>query len=217
MRRKYYLKNSSYKIYFFIESLTGATYGLFFFPKSETFTYRVGCSLTSCNNNSNSLEVAVKLLYITSSFINLPIVPLPLSMSDIILSTLANVFSKFLMVWPKFADAIESEIFEKLNEDGKTIILYGNSPGEVVTPFMILHQLGVANIKILSSEISYLENNLNSKEVEVETYQNDVTAYIQESIKKAAIVEKPKPVVVKTPKKIIPIKKKKKMPVEGGC
>ena len=82
---------------------------------------------------------------------------------------------------------------------------------------MILHQLGVANIKILSSEISYLENNLNSKEVEVETYQNDVTAYIQESIKKAAIVEKPKPVVVKTPKKIIPIKKKKKMPVEGGC
>jgi len=118
---------------------------------------------------------------------------------------------------PEILSDKNSEIFEKLNEDGKTIILYGNSPGEVVTPFMILHQLGVANIKILSSEISYLENNLNSKEVEVETYQNDVTAYIQESIKKAAIVEKPKPVVVKTPKKIIPIKKKKKMPVEGGC
>jgi rhodanese-related sulfurtransferase len=118
---------------------------------------------------------------------------------------------------PEILSDKNSEIFEKLNEDSKTIILYGNSPGEVVTPFMILHQLGVANIKILSSEISYLENNLNSKEVEVETYQNDVTAYIQESIKKAAIVEKPKPVVVKTPKKIIPIKKKKKMPVEGGC
>jgi len=118
---------------------------------------------------------------------------------------------------PEILSDKNSEIFEKLNEDSKTIILYGNSPGEVVTPFMILHQLGVANIKILSSEISYLENNLNSKEVEVETYQNDVTAYIQESIKKAAIVEKPKPVVVKTPKKIIPIKKKKKIPVEGGC
>ena len=118
---------------------------------------------------------------------------------------------------PEILSEENTEIFEKLKEDSKTIILYGNTPGEVVTPFMILHQLGVANIKILSSEISYLENNLNSKEVEVETYQNDVTAYIQESIKKAAIVEKPKPVVVKTPKKIIPIKKKKKMPVEGGC
>jgi len=108
------------------------------------------------------------------------------------------------------------EVFKKLKNDKKTIILYGNTPSEVVSPYMILYQLGIDNLKILSSEISYSENKLISKNVEIEKYQNDVTAFIQESIKKSAIEVKPKP-IVKIPKKVIPIKKKKKMPVEGGC
>ncbi|REE82178.1 rhodanese-related sulfurtransferase [Lutibacter oceani] len=118
---------------------------------------------------------------------------------------------------PEILTDENSEIFEKLKTDNKTIILYGNTPSDVVSPYMILYQLGIDNIKILSSEITYFENNLISKDVAIEKYQNDVNAFIQESIKKAAIEVKPKPDIVKTPKKIIPIKKKKKMPVEGGC
>ena len=57
---------------------------------------------------------------------------------------------------PEILSDKNSEIFEKLREDSKTIILYGNTPGEVVTPFMILHQLGVANIKILSSFVCFI-------------------------------------------------------------
>ena len=50
---------------------------MFFLPNKDTFTYRVGFNLTSCNRRANSLEVLSKFVYKDSSFIIFPIVPFP--------------------------------------------------------------------------------------------------------------------------------------------
>ena len=82
---------------------------------------------------------------------------------------------------------------------------------------MVLYQLGFKNLKIASIYNSYNQNKLITENIDVEKSVADINAFINESIKKAAIQTKPKPVVKAPPKKVIPIKKKKKMPVEGGC
>ena len=108
-------------------------------------------------------------------------------------------------------------IFNKLKEENKTIVLYSTNPNDVVAPFMVLYQLGFKNLKIASINNSYNQNKLITENIDVEKSVADINAFINESIKKAAIQPKPKPVVKAPPKKVIPIKKKKKMPVEGGC
>lgn len=108
-----------------------------------------------------------------------------------------------------------SKIFTKLKEDNKTAVLYGNNPHEVNAPFLILYQLGFDNIKLLAIENSYLQNKLITKNSEIEKSEADVTAFINESVKKANSV----PIIkaVAPPKKVITIEKKKKAPAEGGC
>lgn len=118
---------------------------------------------------------------------------------------------------PEILNETNSDLFDELKENNTLVILYGNTPNEVIPPYMLLHQLGYTNIKILTAEITYSQNKIISKEVEIEKSKYDINGFIKESIKKAAIEATTKPVVVKTPKKIIPIKKKKKLPVEGGC
>jgi len=122
-----------------------------------------------------------------------------------------------------------SDVLERLKEEGKTTIMYGNNPNEAITPFMVLSQLGYDNVKILTVENSYYQNKLITKNVTIENASADVNGFIQESVKKTAeamkkakVAAKPKYVapkakVVTTPKKVVPKKKKKKMPVEGGC
>lgn len=117
-------------------------------------------------------------------------------------------------------------IFDKLKNENKTVIMYGNNPNEVAGPFMILHQLGYNNIKLLASENTISQNILKVNRVEIENLENDVNAFIAESaIIANDIVEKQmaakrlaaKPKTIK-PKKVIKVKKKKKkMPMEGGC
>ena len=127
---------------------------------------------------------------------------------------------------PEILSDENSELFEKLKEENKTIVMYGNNPDEAITPHMLLSQLGFDNIKILTIENSYDQDKLITKNVMVEGAAPDVNAFIQESIKKTAEVMKKakvkaKPIakakVVAAPKKVVPVKKKKKMPVEGGC
>ncbi|PKP29286.1 MAG: hypothetical protein CVU01_00705 [Bacteroidetes bacterium HGW-Bacteroidetes-18] len=108
------------------------------------------------------------------------------------------------------------KVFDELKESNKTAILYGNNPQEVNAPFLILYQLGYDNIKLLAIENSYLQNKLITKNSEIEKSEADVSAFINESIKKANTVETVK-VVVAPPKKVITIEKKKKAPAEGGC
>ncbi len=117
---------------------------------------------------------------------------------------------------PEILSDENSELFEKLKEENKTIVMYGNNPNEVITPYMLLFQLGFDNIKILSVENSYDQEKLITKNVVVESTAPDVNGFIQESIKKNAEGKQKEKAVV-APKKVVLAKKKKKMAVEGGC
>ena len=116
---------------------------------------------------------------------------------------------------PEILNKQNSEIFDQFKEDNKTVILYGTNPDEVIAPYLLLYQLGNNNIKILTAEISYSQNKLITKNVEIEKSLADVNAFINKSVKKAAV--KPKPKFKPKPKKVIPVKKKKKRAPEGGC
>jgi rhodanese-related sulfurtransferase len=109
------------------------------------------------------------------------------------------------------------KVFDELKESNKTAVLYGNNPQEVNAPFLILYQLGFDKIKLLAIENSYLQNKLISKNTVIEKSEADLTAFINESVKKANTTETVKKVVVAPPKKVITIEKKKKAPAEGGC
>jgi len=145
--------------------------------------------------------------------------------SDVILIDIRNQYefekghlnNALNMYAPEILNEENTGILEELKSTNKTIIMYGNTPEEVVVPFMILHQLGYQNLKIATIKNSYSQNKLITQNIVVEKSEADINAFISESIKKAALQPKPTPKAVKTPKKIIPIKKKKKMPVEGGC
>lgn len=109
-----------------------------------------------------------------------------------------------------------SKVLDELKESKKTAVLYGNNPQEVNAPFLILYQLGYDNIKLLAIENSYLQNKLISKNIIIEKSEADITAFINESVKKANTMETVK-VVVEPPKKVITVQKKKKAAAEGGC
>lgn len=118
-------------------------------------------------------------------------------------------------------DKANIEIFDKLESEHKTAVLYGNTPNEVTGPFMVLYQLGYNNVKILATENTNINNTLFAKRVEIEKAENDVNAFIAASVEIAnksliekVVVKKPAP---PKPKKVVPVKKKKKMPMEGGC
>ncbi len=116
---------------------------------------------------------------------------------------------------PEILNEQNSEIFNELKEDNKTVILYGTTPTDVIAPYMMLYQLGFSNVKILTIENSYSQNKLITKNVEIEKSVTDINAFINESLKNAVV--KPQPIIKTTPKKVIPIKKKKKRAPEGGC
>ena len=119
---------------------------------------------------------------------------------------------------PELLNDENSAIIEQIQKDNKNIILYGKTPDDALSPFMVLQQLGVKNIKMLPIELSYIKTELISKTISLEKSNANISAFIKESVKKAMAKPKPKPVVKKpVPKKVIPKKKKKKMPVEGGC
>jgi rhodanese-related sulfurtransferase len=108
-------------------------------------------------------------------------------------------------------------VFNNLKNENTPVILYGENPDEALQAYMILFQLGYTNLKLLTVEISYAQNKIVMKNLVIEKLENDINAFIQESIVKAQIESKAKLIIQPKPKKIIPIQKKKKMPVEGGC
>lgn len=121
------------------------------------------------------------------------------------------------MYTPEILNQENTEILKSINSENKVIVLYGANPNEALSAYMTLYQLGIENISVLLVENSYNQNKLISKNVIIEKSENDITAFINESVKKAAQKPKPKPVIKKPVKQVIPVKKKKKMPVEGGC
>lgn len=106
--------------------------------------------------------------------------------------------------------------FREMKDSSKQTVLYGKDLEEANLPFLMLYQLGYDNLRILSVDNSFMQNNLVTKERDVEKPVADIKAFIEKSVKDAEVnVEVKKEVPV--PKKIIPVIKKKKRPVEGGC
>ena len=102
------------------------------------------------------------------------------------------------------------DLFNQFQEDNLSVILYGESPEEVNSAWMLLYQLGFENIKILEAKTALLDNNF-----EVKAYELEKTIPNYNDIFKTVTVKAP--VVKKVPKKVIPVKKKKKKTPEGGC
>ena len=107
-------------------------------------------------------------------------------------------------------------IFKDLKDANKTALLYGKNLEEVNPAFLILYQLGYDNINLLAIETSYIQNKLITKNYNIEKSENDIKAFIDESVKKAKATPKIQPVKKPVKKTIILQKKKKKAP-EGGC
>ncbi|ULC58488.1 hypothetical protein MBM09_11210 [Flaviramulus sp. BrNp1-15] len=107
-------------------------------------------------------------------------------------------------------------IFKDLKEANKTALLYGKNLEEVNPAFLILYQLGYDNIKLLAIETSYLQNKFITKNYNIEKSENNIKAFIDESVKKAKATPKIQPIKKPVKKTIILQKKKKKAP-EGGC
>ena len=116
---------------------------------------------------------------------------------------------------PDFLNEDNLSIFKELKENNKTAILYGKNPEEVNLPFLLLHQLGYDNMKLLTVELDYYQNKLITKNSSVEAYKADVATFITKSRKNAGnttIIEQRIP----SKKKII-VRQKKKKTAEGGC
>ena len=116
---------------------------------------------------------------------------------------------------PDFLNEDNLSIFKELKESNKTAVLYGKNPEEVNLPFLLLHQLGYDNMKLLTVELDYYQNKLITKNCDIETSKADITTFINESIKNAdtnAVIQK-----VNSPKKTIIVRQKKKKTAEGGC
>lgn len=110
-----------------------------------------------------------------------------------------------------FDDATK-EMFRKTKSEGKTIILYSEDPDKASSAWMLLHQLGYENVKILDITTSFKDNKFIVKEVEIEKPAVNYAEVMKKATSSSGVTEKPK-----APKKVITVKKKKKRVAEGGC
>lgn len=119
------------------------------------------------------------------------------------------------MPFPELLTDENTALLTQWQADNKTVVLFGQNPIDVSTPFMLLHQIGYTNLKMATISLTYSQNKVITKNVAVEENAHKIADFIAESVKKvgeAATKPAPKPV-----KKVIPVLKKKKKPVEGGC
>lgn len=103
-------------------------------------------------------------------------------------------------------------LFSQYFNNDKTVVLYGQSERESISPWMLLSQLGFANTKILLGGFDcYVSNNTNCM-AEMAKYNYAKISTSGGMVKDTNVA--PKPV---EKKKVIPIKKKVKREAEGGC
>ncbi len=103
----------------------------------------------------------------------------------------------------------------QLRDNNKTAILYGEHPDIANSAWMLLYQLGYENVKVLCIETSFVDNQFQTKNVDLEKPTLNFTQVMQDAMeddKKEVEVAK-----VKKTKKVIPVPKKKKRVPEGGC
>ncbi|NOQ92807.1 MAG: hypothetical protein GQ552_08855, partial [Flavobacteriaceae bacterium] len=108
------------------------------------------------------------------------------------------------------------DFLNQLRDSDKTAILYGEHPDNANNGWMLLYQLGYENIKVLCIETVFVDNEFQTKNVDLEKPAVNFAQVMQDAMedKKETKVEVTK---AKKPKKVIPLPKKKKRVPEGGC
>ena len=121
------------------------------------------------------------------------------------------------MATPEILFDENQAILNEIKDLNKSILIYGSNAQEANIPFTILYQLGFDNLKLLTVDLSYLQNKLVINTCEIEKPVTDIKAFIDASLKNSNAADSLKTAQNNIPKKIIPVKKKKKKVAEGGC
>lgn len=121
------------------------------------------------------------------------------------------------MSTPEILSDENQAILNEIKDLNKTIVIYGTNVQEANIPFLILYQLGFDNLKLLTVDLSYLQNKLVTNTCEIEKPITDIKAFINASLKNSNGSDTLINPQSNVPKKIIPVKKKKKKVAEGGC
>ncbi len=106
-----------------------------------------------------------------------------------------------------------SSFLKEISDVSKIAILYGEHPDEANSAWMLLYQLGYENAKILCIETSFVNNQFQVKDVNLERPTVNYAKVLKSLMDKEPVVVKEK----KKPKKVITAPKKKKRVPEGGC
>jgi rhodanese-related sulfurtransferase len=109
------------------------------------------------------------------------------------------------------------DYLELLNRQGKTPVLYGTYPSEVVSIWMTLYQLGYENTRVLSVTTNNENNNLLAKDYILEHANIDYGKTFDSLRSLKTKLETPKIEKKPIPVKVVTAPKKKKGVPEGGC
>lgn len=105
------------------------------------------------------------------------------------------------------------EAFKTYMQEEKTVILYGQTERESISPWMLLYQLGYTNTKVLMGGFDCFVEQKDDCPTTMARY--DYAKIASSGGEKELEVIKKKAPVKK--KKVIPVKKKVKVEEEGGC
>lgn len=108
------------------------------------------------------------------------------------------------------------KLFRKIERDGKTIVLYSNSPLETNSSWYLLNKLGFENVKILNAQIALVNNILKVSPFNDENLPIDIASFIKKSNEVKVLPIKVEPIIAPI-KKVTPVKKAKIEVEEGGC
>ncbi len=110
-------------------------------------------------------------------------------------------------------NAASKRLLNQLDNEGRAIILYGETADYANSAWMLLYQMGYDNVKVLCVETEYVDKVFQVKGTPLEKASVDfaeVMASAKNDKSSEMAVEKPK-------KKVITVPKKKKRAPEGGC
>jgi len=111
------------------------------------------------------------------------------------------------------------DYLETINDQGKSPVLYGTNPSEVVSVWMTLYQLGFEDTKVLAITTKNERNSLIVSDYSLEKAETDYRKTLDSlrSLKTKLEVSEKKVEKKTAPIKVAPAPKKKKSVPEGGC
>lgn len=113
---------------------------------------------------------------------------------------------------------LDEENVAQLNEfqaANKTVVLYGETEHEAISPWILLYEIGYTNTRILSGGFECFQHN--TPNCNLETARHDFAKIATQGGVKEVEVVVEKPQKKEEPKKVIPVQKKVKAEAEGGC